>query len=229
MEQLPLNLAPPPEPTLDNYVPGENADALTTLRGLIDGSGVERWVYLWGPPGSGRTHLLRATAAAAARKGRTVHWFGQDASRPADERFMLLVDDAHRLDPAAQMAAFDLINETRQAGGCLLASGRRLARDLALRDDLRTRFAQCLNLPLAALSETQARAALESQARSLGFAMDPELVAYLMSRAPRDMSTLMAILGAIDRRSLSLHRPLTIPLLREVMRDLIAEPEPKAP
>ncbi len=228
MEQLPLNLAPAPEPSLDNYVAGGNQAAVATLRDLIDGSGPERWVYLWGPAGSGRTHLLRATGALASHHDRVVHWFGRDASRPDDERFLLLIDDADQLDPVAQIAAFDLINETRQAGGCLLASGRPLARDLALRDDLRSRLAQCLNLALEALSEAQARAALETQARSLGFALDADLLEYLMSRAPRDMSTLMAILGAIDRRSLSLHRPLTVPLLRDVMRELIARSDSKA-
>ena len=67
MQQLLLELAPPPPPTLDNFSPGKNGAALKALREAL-GDG-ERFVFLWGPGGSGKTHLLRAfsEAAAAAR------------------------------------------------------------------------------------------------------------------------------------------------------------------
>jgi len=69
MQQLLLQLAPPAAPTLDNYVPGRNGAALQALRDIARGAGAERFVYLWGEPGSGRTHLLRGLAQNAdARK-----------------------------------------------------------------------------------------------------------------------------------------------------------------
>ena len=69
MQQLLLQLAPPPAPTLDNFVPGRNAAAVQALHDIAQGEGVERFVYLWGEPGSGRSHLLRGLAHAAG--GRT--------------------------------------------------------------------------------------------------------------------------------------------------------------
>src|SRR2546430_10484120 len=64
MQQLLLEPAPPPPPTLDNFSPGKNGAALKALReALADG---ERFVFLWGPGGSGKTHLLRAFSEAAA-------------------------------------------------------------------------------------------------------------------------------------------------------------------
>src|SRR5260370_6869048 len=64
MQQLLLELAPPPPPTLDNFSPGKNGAALKALREAIEDG--ERFVFLWGPGGSGKTHLLRAFSEAAA-------------------------------------------------------------------------------------------------------------------------------------------------------------------
>ena len=62
MQQLLLQLAPPPAPALDNFVTGRNGAALQALREIAAGAGTERFVYLWGEQGSGRTHLLREPA-----------------------------------------------------------------------------------------------------------------------------------------------------------------------
>ncbi|HWL28678.1 MAG TPA: DnaA regulatory inactivator Hda, partial [Burkholderiaceae bacterium] len=58
-QQLILELLPPSPPTLDNFVAGDNAAAIDALRRSEGG----RAVYLWGAPGVGRSHLLRAAAA----------------------------------------------------------------------------------------------------------------------------------------------------------------------
>ena len=58
--QLLLEIIPAQGPTLAATVPGSNAAAVAAVAGLERG----RALYLWGPPGSGRSHLLRATAGA---------------------------------------------------------------------------------------------------------------------------------------------------------------------
>ena len=60
MRQLGLDILAPRAPTLDNFVAGANAEALSNVRALALGSLAESVVYLWGAPGSGRSHLLRA-------------------------------------------------------------------------------------------------------------------------------------------------------------------------
>lgn len=58
-EQLLLNLVEPEAPTLDNFRVGSNAELLAALRDCKKGLGPQ-FIYIWGPPGSGRSHLLRA-------------------------------------------------------------------------------------------------------------------------------------------------------------------------
>ena len=59
MKQIPLPIGPLPEPRFDNFVPGANAAALQHLQALVCPSAP---IYLWGPAGSGKSHLLRALA-----------------------------------------------------------------------------------------------------------------------------------------------------------------------
>jgi DnaA family protein len=55
--QLLLEFIPTPDPTLDNTLVGENAGAIDAARGLQPG----RALYLWGPPGSGRSSTTNAS------------------------------------------------------------------------------------------------------------------------------------------------------------------------
>ena len=83
MQQLLLELAPPPPPTLENFSPGKNGAALEALKEALEDG--ERFVFLWGPGGSGKTHLLRAFAgvAGATRAAAYMRASNADWSRAA--------------------------------------------------------------------------------------------------------------------------------------------------
>ena len=118
--QLPLAISPPAEPAFDNFIPGANAEALARVRALAAGRLQEAVVYLWGEPGSGRSHLLRA--AGRANPG------------------LVIADDVETLDAAAQQALFVAINAAREGQAAVLAAGGAPPAGLALREDLRTRL-----------------------------------------------------------------------------------------
>jgi len=48
--------------------------------------------------------------------------------------------------------------------------------------------------------------------------MDPGVVQYLLRHGRRDLPSLMHMLESLDRISLEQHRPLTVPLVRELMQ-----------
>ena len=216
MQQLLLELAPPPPPTLDNFSPGKNGAALKALREAIEDG--ERFVFLWGPGGSGKTHLLRAFAGAA-RANRVAAYI--PASNPDWARAGTLeaaaVDDVARLDDPGQIALFDLCNRMRNSGGALAASGEAPPARLALRADLRSRLASGIVLQLHPLRDEDKAAALYAHAAGRGIALDAELIRYLLSHFDRDMGTQIAALDAVDRYSLQRKRPITLPLLKEAL------------
>jgi DnaA-homolog protein len=193
--QFVLDLAPPAEPDFGNFVAGPNAEALAAVKALA--SGKESILYLWGEPGSGRTHLLRA--AARANPG------------------LVIADDVERLDPPAQQALFVAINAARQGEPAVLAAGRQPPAQLALREDLRTRLAWGLVYQLKPLSDGEKALHLRAEAARRGLRLSDEVVGYLLTRLPRDLPSLNSVLDALDRYSLAAKRPVTLPLVREAL------------
>jgi len=206
MHQLLLELAPPLPPTLENFSPGKNGAAVKALRDALAGG--EGFVFLWGPGGSGKTHLLRSFASAAA----------------ALERDAVAADNVGRLDEKGQVALFDECNRLRVSKGALAASGDAPPADLPLRADLRSRLASGIVLQLHPLSDAEKGAALAAHAAERGMPLDRELIAYLLGHFDRDMGTQIAMLDALDRYSLQRQRPITLPLLREALHALPEEP-----
>ena len=222
MQQLALELGPPPPPTFDSFFPARNAAAFAALRSALEAG--ERYVYLWGPQGSGKTHLLRAFVSDAS--ARNPGLAGARYAAPGDNmderagETAVAADDVHRLDMVGQIALFDLYNHFRVSGGTLLAAGDRPPANLPLREDLRTRLGSGLVLRLEPLSDEEKGAALSEHARQRGFRIAPELIDYVLRHVKRDMGTQMAVVAALDRISLEKQRPVTLPLVREALKSL---------
>ena len=197
MQQLILDIAPAAEPDFDNFLAGPNAEALERVRALARGELREAIVYLWGNPGSGRSHLLRAALKADAR--------------------LVAADDVETLDGAAQQRLFVAINAAREGAAPVLAAGSRPPAQLELREDLRTRLAWGLVYQLRPLSDEEKAAHLRAEAARRGLRLPEEVLAYLLGRLPRDLPSLKAVLEALDRYSLAAKRPVTLPLLREAL------------
>jgi DnaA family protein len=217
--QLTLDIRPERNPTLDNFVAGANAELVARLRALAQPRTFDT-LYLWGAPGSGRSHLLRATRAAAEAAGRRVVLVAgeqADAHLPCPPGGLLIVDDVERLDEAAQLALFRIFNAARLAGLALLLAGPAAPLELGLREDLRTRIGQALVYRVQPLSDEEKAATLRSQASQRGLRMQDEVIDYMLRHSPRDLPSLMALLDALDRASLERRRPPTVPLLREIL------------
>jgi len=219
MKQLVLDIALPPAPTLDNFVPGCNAELVVALDALANGAGNERFIYVWGAEGSGRSHLLRAVIAAARRNGRRTLWFdAQTQVIDAAGDVLCAADDVHLLGAEAQIALFNLHNQIRGGHGALLVSGNAAPAQLRLRADLVTRLAAGLVYQLHALGDEEKSSALHRHADARGLRLAPEVTAYLLRHARRDMPSLLALLDALDRYSLETQRAITVPLLRELLK-----------
>jgi len=197
MQQLVLDIGPALEPDFDNFVAGPNAEAVAAARDFAAGATRDAVLYLWGEPGSGRTHLLRAASRANAR--------------------LVLADDVEMLDESAQQRLFAAINAAREGAPPVLAAGRHAPAQLALREDLRTRLAWGLVYQLKPLSDSDKAAHLRDQAMRRGLRLPDEVLAYLLTRLPRDLASLNRVLEGLDRYSLATKRPLTVPLVREAL------------
>ena len=175
---------------------------------------------------SGKTHLLLAAAAEAASK-RPVQYCASPEAMPGDtpsRAVLLLVDDVDRADAAMQGRLFTLYNALRATGGALIAAAALPPARMALRDDVRSRLGWGLVYEVLPLADEDKPAALAAYARSRGFALADDVIAYLLAHGRRDMTTLVATLAALDRHSLASKRPITVPLLKEWMQRRLDSP-----
>jgi DnaA family protein len=223
MKQLLLDLAPPPQPTLENFVVGPNAEVLAQLRALLSGQSHERFVYLWGGTGCGKTHLLQALAMAAKEQRWRVCQ-SSAASLCCEEEAaacdLVLVDDVLSLDAAGQSGLFNSMNRMRDGSGLLVVTGPFAPIHLNIRQDLSSRLAQCLVFQVKCLSDEDKAQALMTHALGRGFTLPNDVATYLLRKWKRDIPALLAALDAVDRYSLEVKRPVTVPLTREVLARL---------
>jgi DnaA-homolog protein len=225
--QLPLQLRFAGGQRFASFEP-QDAEALQAVRRLAAG-GSER-LFLSGPTGSGKTHLLQAACAEAAEHGRQPVYLplaafdGQVAealqAQPAAE--LLCIDGVDRAagDAAAELALFALHNRQHDAGGGLLYAARDTPDQLPLGlPDLRSRLQHCTRLTLQPLDEAGRRALLQHRAEARGMQLDDSVLDYLFRHVGRDLATLSTLLERIDRDSLAAKRRITVPFLKGRLGD----------
>jgi DnaA family protein len=222
MRQLLLDLLPEAQPTLENFVYSDgNAEALAALTRWFAEEEGECCFFLWGECGAGKTHLLKASG-----------FFYHDAVMDADLRMLadstagrkaFAIDHAETLSEAGQQALFNVFNRLRDSGGKLLAAARSApARLVTTREDLRTRLGSGWIYRLVPLSDAEKADTLRRQAARRAMPLPRDAIDYLLEHAPRDMRTLSALVVALDHYALEAKRPVTLPLLRTLLRRELA-------
>ncbi|HNJ45854.1 MAG TPA: DnaA regulatory inactivator Hda [Ottowia sp.] len=227
MRQIALDIGLAPEPTLSGFLAGANAAAVQHLR-LWTGGATRSPVptYLWGPPGSGKTHLLRAARQALAEQGARVGWLDPETPPrlPFDEAWdAVLMDDVQRYGAELQHTAFNwFVNAITPPSGrprAVLAAGGVPPADLPLREDLRTRLGWGHVFELHPLPEPELRAALRQAADARGVFLSDEVMDFVLRRFARDLGSLMQLLDQLDRYALQAQRAITIPLVKAMLEN----------
>lgn len=224
--QLPLALRLDDSATFDNfYLTPDNGLALETARGAACGKDSG---FIFGPPGSGRSHLLQA--ACHACEGSALYLplaelAGHEAAfvlEGCGNAALLALDDVDAVVASASWAEqlFHTLNRLRDAGGVWLAAGgvapRRMVCALA---DLRSRLEWSPAVHVAALDDERRGAALRWRARGRGLELGEEAARYILNRYSRDPRRLFALLDVLDRRSLEHRRRLSVAFVREIMAE----------
>ena len=220
MKQLLLDWGATPPQSLDNFVVGKNAELLALLTSLATQDSINfkpQMVTIWGHAGSGKSHVLQALHTETKGLLLTPKHAVSEFAWSADQA-MYLLDDCDQLSEEHQIAAFALYNQVKDAGGSWVASANQAPAQLKLREDLRTRLGWGLIYELHGLSDDEKLDALAKSAESRGLSLSSGVLPYLLTHFRRDMPSLSAMLDALDRYSLETQRPITLPLLRELLQ-----------
>lgn len=226
MKQIALDIGLATGPTLSNFCAGPNEALLSHLTlWLGQGAAAMRSpvpMYLWGPGGSGKSHLLRAMQAALRAQGASVGWMDASVPEPVayqESWIAVLMDDVQLYTAQQQQAAFNWFVNAQTHQRCVLAAGELPPADLKLRDDLRTRLGWGHVFALQLLSESERRAVLRQAADERGVFLSDEVMDFMLTRFSRDLGSLMELLDLLDGYSLQSKRAITVPLIKTMMDD----------
>jgi len=227
VRQLPLPIRLRASSVFQSFYAGANDAVVRQLIALTPG---ERppVVWLYGPPSSGKTHLLQALSAHAGQNDhaaaywplRDVQSLDADLLVGCESLSFICLDDFEVIvgNVNWERAIFRLYTELEDHGGRLLiaASVPPTNLQIGLRD-LASRVAAGIVLRLQALSDEEQISALTLRATRLGFELPLDTAHYLLRRLPRDMTTLCDALDQLDQASLVTQRRLTVPFVRSTL------------
>ena len=224
--QLPLALRVQTAPSLNDFVMGTNRtlpDALSAM--LVDGN--DALLFLFGPPGCGRTHLLTAQCARAERHGLQCAYLplaehadlAPSMLLALETRDLIAIDDIHRIAglDVWETALFGLFNRCRERGTRLLFSADCGPAALPIdMPDLRSRLAWGLTLAIKPLDDAGRQTLLQRLAEQRALELPDEVADYLLTRTPRHPNDLIKLVDRLDQAALAAQRQkLTIPFVRD--------------
>ena len=218
--------------TFAAYHAGENRALLELLQAMARGQHPGAVVFIWGAEGTGKTHLLQATAGAADAEGRPFLFIdceSTDAARvdsatiaTLPENVLVCLDNLGQGtgNTEQELLWLSLYERIRQGNGHLVVAASKPPPELALKTpDLVSRLSAGGVYRLVPLGDDSIRRVLAERSQARGFEIPEKVMEYIMRHHARDTRSLFQLLDRIDRASLSQHRRITIPFLRELLTD----------
>lgn len=224
--QLALEVRLNDDATFGNFLPLGQVRAVVEALQHHLGPGGEGPIFLHGAPGSGKTHLLQACCHGMA--GAALYLpLASLRDRPAADVLdglealpLICLDDMQTVagDEGWELALFGLWNRALEQGSRLVFAADTAPRglDIAL-PDLQSRLGWGEVFRLARPDDEAKARILRFRAGRRGLAMPEAVAAYIVSRAPRDLSLLLALLERLDRESLAEQRALSVPFVKRVL------------
>ncbi|MCW8872963.1 MAG: DnaA regulatory inactivator Hda [Xanthomonadales bacterium] len=224
--QIPLQLEPRRPDRFEDFVVGPNAVAFHAVQQLLEEPG--GILFLSGPQGSGKSHLLNALCHAARHSGMAAFYIalkrlpeeaaaGLEGLQTLD---LVCVDDLDHVagNPVWEQALFRCFNEIRDAGGRLLVSSSQPLSSLPIQlPDLASRLAWGVRQNLQPPDDAGKLEVLQQRARTLRIEVPLDVQNYLLRYGRRDMAFLLSALERLKDAAFADKRKITVPLAREIL------------
>ncbi len=227
LSQIPLGITLHESASFDAYIGLGNLQAIADIKACVAASG-EQFLYLWGPEGVGKSHLLQAGCRAAnAAPGHAAYIpltqadvFSPGILSNLGDLDLVCLDDIQLVcgDSNWELELFKLFNQLREYKSRLVVTADRPpARLPVVLPDLSSRLTWGLCYQLNPLDDEGRLQLLLENARRRGLVLPEETARYILSHASRDTASLLELMDRLDQASLVAQRRLTIPFVKTVL------------
>ncbi len=175
-------------------------------------------LVLWGPTGSGRSHLARIWAARSNARFLDGNRLGAapQAIEDLGEARHAVIDDADLVQDDRTL--LHLYNLIANQGGQLLLTASGPVGDWGLTlPDLLSRLRTAWSCAIREPDDALLAALLVKQLQDRQLTVLPGVIAYLARHMERSFAAARRIVHELDRASLRARRPITLPLARTVL------------
>jgi len=208
----------------DFFVGDANAAAIAWLDRWPEWPGGGLAVY--GPPGSGKTHLVEVwRARSAAVRIELAALPEADLAALANAPAVAVDGIEGPLAPAAATQLFHLYNRVRAGGRTVLIAARDRPAVWAGLPDLASRVATFATVELAAPDDALLMAVMRKQFTDRQVAVGEEVLRYAAARIERSFGAAQAFVAALDRAALGAKRAASVALARTVLESDPARPD----
>lgn len=225
IEQLALEVSLKEEQTFQNYL--GNSLVVSALKQMIRHQS-EFFIFLYGAPLSGKTHLARASSVFARSMGlsvfyvsfKTVSELHPKIFEQLETHALVILEDIDYMlgDAAWEESLFHFYNRAKEAGTRLLVTATATAKKLKINlADLSSRLLSGLTLHIEDLNDETKIELLTSWASDRGLVLTNDVAFYLVTHYSRRIKDLLEAFEKLDKASMQQQRRLTIPFVKQVL------------
>lgn len=225
--QLPLGFGLRDDATFSSFYATTNIAAKDCILTMAKGGG-EKFCYLYGSVGVGKTHLLHAACHIAYEHNQSAMYMPlEEYSRMSLHELadlssinLIRLDDVDKISGVAnwEEAVFHLYNRIKDNGSRLIVSANASPANLSIKmPDLKSRMAWGMSFLLQPLTDEDKALVLKQRAKSRGIILTDVVSRFLLTHCARDMTGLFASLDKLDCASIAEKRKITIPFIKQVL------------
>ncbi len=202
----------------DLWVSQANSGAVAWLDKYPDWPAPALVVY--GPPASGKTHLARVWQKTTAALDVTPENIN-DLRGINDFPLASIIDDAERFigDIETETGLFHAYNRAKEEGAHLLLTAEHAPKEWNFTlPDLKSRLLAAPAVAISAPDEQLMGIVLVKLFSDRQIFVPQEVVQFIVSRIERSFEALRNVAEAVDKKALAEKRPVTVPLVREILQ-----------
>ena len=226
-KQLTLQVQLRDDATFENCSIGENKIVIEQLKLSLDGRG-ERFFYLWGGKGVGKTHLLQGCCHYSMQFARSCAYIPlADRAQLSLQLFeqmeslrLICIDDIEAIASHQlwEEGLFHLYNKIKDSDTILIITGKQAPQKLpVLLKDLTSRLSWGMVFRVQDLADPVKTQTLIERAKSRGFTLPQPVASFMLTRCSRNMQDLFELLDRLDQATLVHQRSVTIPFVKSLL------------